>query len=842
MYNSIILFALFEPSRHQILASIREILMERPQPKSQTQKPERRLRRQRPALSCWECRRRKIKCDRNEPCAHCARHGSQCIYRLYGDVNKPVSHTSHEIGTVVCLDEASPVQIEQTPQALTATLVESAPPVEPCDDYGASTNSRSATVADTYTQTEAQECSHQLPQRINGKEVPNVSSLQINGLFQRVRKLEEALSRTDDSFNTPAGTVHVRPETEDILENPFAHHAQPDSKSGQPEWQVVLNKSRDLGRSRRIGEAPEFDAIIACYKAIIENANQDPYAHDPGIAVFIREAGDFHLQCKNLARRLKIGRLSKGLAPVSTAQMFGTQLIPPSREVADAMTKLYFECFESTHRILHVPTFWVDYKRYWEHPYPVTNDLRLKVLLVVAIGSSLHDNGDSNAVLRNTEMVQPWIYAAETWLAGPLEKDRLSINGIQIYCLTIMARQIFSVGGDLVWMSMGSLVNRAMQMGFHREPKRLQASMPVLQAELRRRLWATILDLVMQASLDAWMPPRISLDEVDVEPPSNINDSDMDESTVEITPLPRTAFTSTSLQLALHDTLPVRLRIVKLLNSPNFDISYARVITLSSELIDALRKCSCQSMTTVRDGGQNQNGDKPLHPSPTPFHRSILDFLIRRFMIPLHLFFSNQARSNPLFHYSLKLSLDAAFAIITTHTTPEPESNNAIFPRLMTTGGGLFREGFRNAITAISLELLSHLNTQQQGGTLHRAPQYRDLLKHTVRGLLALSEERIRCGETNVKSYMFLAMILAQVEAVEAGVGMELAIAKSARDSLQICHEILSTRAAGVSLVSSGAGDQDFSNAMDDLNTPTPDTMGLENFGMDWYWDSFLPK
>ena len=38
--------------------------------------------RRRPALSCVECRRRKIKCDRNSPCNHCKQSKKAvCIYK-----------------------------------------------------------------------------------------------------------------------------------------------------------------------------------------------------------------------------------------------------------------------------------------------------------------------------------------------------------------------------------------------------------------------------------------------------------------------------------------------------------------------------------------------------------------------------------------------------------------------------------------------------------------------------------------------------------------------------------------------------------------------------------------
>lgn len=47
--------------------------------------------RRRAALSCLECRRRKIKCDRNDPCIHCKRTpGTTCLYK-----NLPLVMGSH---------------------------------------------------------------------------------------------------------------------------------------------------------------------------------------------------------------------------------------------------------------------------------------------------------------------------------------------------------------------------------------------------------------------------------------------------------------------------------------------------------------------------------------------------------------------------------------------------------------------------------------------------------------------------------------------------------------------------------------------------------------------------
>ncbi|KAJ5460447.1 uncharacterized protein N7458_001999 [Penicillium daleae] len=305
-----------------------------------------------------------------------------------------------------------------------------------------------------------------------------------------------------------------------------------------------------------------------------------------------------------------------------------------------------------------------------------------------------------------------------------------------------------------------------MQLGLHRDPKHLPA-ISVLQVELRRRLWYTILEFAVQSSLDSWVPPRISYDEFDTEPPSNINDESLDESTTE-------------LQLALIESLSVCLRIVRLLNDFHSEVTYDRVLSLSCELIDALQACS------------------------------------------------RWARTNPIFHYSLKLSIDAGLAII----SPEPDPG---FSRLVAIGGGVFRDGIRCATSAISLELLTHVETQRLNGMLHRTRQYLDFLKQAVRDLISLSKERIRQGETNVKNHMFLSMILAQAEAVEARIPVELQVAHAARDSLELCDDLLKLREDTSSMpspVDAGLGAVGMEGVQE---------LGFEGFGADFGCESFFP-
>ncbi|RYP70118.1 hypothetical protein DL771_005630 [Monosporascus sp. 5C6A] len=291
-------------------------------------------------------------------------------------------------------------------------------------------------------------------------------------MMQRIQRLEEA------------SAPHFRPNDDDDDDDGVAARGRseagggrrqsltrppPDGPHGSSNWQAVLNKSRDLARCQAVGSAPVATPIISCYRAMTGGGDVDSITNQPQTTetvLMLAQARELLRKCKERAQRLKVGRPSRSLP----APQIG--LVPPARDVADAM---------------------IQYDKFWSQTDSTAMDLRLQVLLVIGIGSSLHDHVDTDAALCNMEMVHQWIFAAQTWLSGPLEKDRLNIAGLQIYCLTILIRQIFSVRWDLAWLSMRLLVNEAMQMGLHRDPKYLPA-MPVLRAELRRRLWASIVD------------------------------------------------------------------------------------------------------------------------------------------------------------------------------------------------------------------------------------------------------------------------------------------------------------------------------------------------------------
>jgi hypothetical protein len=78
---------------------------------------------------------------------------------------------------------------------------------------------------------------------------------------------------------------------------------------------------------------------------------------------------------------------------------------------------------------------------------------------------------------------------------------------------------------------------------------------------------------------------------------------------------------------------------------------------------------------------------------------------------------------------------------------------------------------------------------------------------------------------------MFLSMILGQAEVIEAGISSELKIAQSARDSLELCHELLQMWAGSGSLPS-----------LNDTGPPSTNfDSGTEGYELDFDLDFFFP-
>jgi hypothetical protein len=86
-----------------------------------------------------------------------------------------------------------------------------------------------------------------------------------------------------------------------------------------------------------------------------------------------------------------------------------------------------------------------------------------------------------------------------------------------------------------VWILMGTTVQIALHMGYHRDPSHFKGMSP-FTAEMRRRVWATIVEMDLGISAQMGLPRLIKQWQTDTQAPSNLQDSDFNKSTVEMPP------------------------------------------------------------------------------------------------------------------------------------------------------------------------------------------------------------------------------------------------------------------------------------------------------------------
>ncbi|KAF5549429.1 hypothetical protein FPHYL_9681 [Fusarium phyllophilum] len=184
----------------------------------------------------------------------------------------------------------------------------------------------------------------------------------------------------------------------------------------------------------------------------------------------------------------------------------GARGMLPARRTCDSLVDAYIKTFKPVLRIIHVPSFLRDYEHFWEDPASTISStdetFACKLLLVAALGSITITPTESqqNQATSSREQSKNWISYVKDRLARKSMKGmRGDLSMAQIACLLALTRHTHhqdSAPLGVAWLSEGhGLTHMAVQMGLHREPRVRSPNMSVKEAEMRRRLWATMLEL-----------------------------------------------------------------------------------------------------------------------------------------------------------------------------------------------------------------------------------------------------------------------------------------------------------------------------------------------------------
>ncbi|KAK0650034.1 hypothetical protein B0T16DRAFT_445635 [Cercophora newfieldiana] len=608
---------------------------------------------------------------------------------------------------------------------------------------------------------------------ITERSTPGSESRLVESLIEQVRRLELQLfeargglqSSTDGSRGVSelGADVEGDRESEDLREN---GDGRPSALRG------TTAKSRFLGPSHWMNATELFPHMIRLIRQVENDKSCE-------MAVALEK-------CKSVARAIKASRVPPFLA-VRSEMM-------PDRPLADDLVNKYLNTFETVYRVLHVPSFRADYERYWADPSAASNQVfAILAQLCMAIGTSFRDDV---AALRS--MALRWIYEAQVWLAAPREKSRMTIQGLQIMCLLHFARHVGGLGGDLAWIGAGSLLRQAMYCGLHIDPRRAAGGVSVLRAEMRRRIWAAVLEINLQSSIDAGGPPLLSLQDYDTLPPADLDDEDLRDD-IDHPDAARTSgagrFTQTSVQIAIFKSFPQRLAIAKAVNSMLPRMPYPDLIRTSTELSSVCQALH-QELARFPHDSQGKTG-------ASGFQRCMAAMMVHRFFFALHTPLLMSSFQNPAYYFSRKVCVDTAlkFCGLADLSLPGPASPSegaTDFVRLVSIAAGPYGITVFQATLIVAVELMARKEERRkQGSTVALGEQE---LRTILESSLAWMDRRIRNGETNVKGATFHAALLAQVDAFDKGLegrAAQEAITNSAVQQLAVSYEILRGLAAG---------------------------------------------
>lgn len=140
-----------------------------------------------------------------------------------------------------------------------------------------------------------------------------------------------------------------------------------------------------------------------------------------------------------------------------------------------------------------------------------------------------------------------------------------------------------------IWVLVGNIVRIAIHMGYHRDAKHFPSISPFV-GEMRRRVWAMILQLDFSVSWQLGLPRLVREQHADTEKPSNLYNMDFDLST-SILPAsrPETDVTPTLYVLAKLRLLDVGAKVADLATEPR-PRAYSDILKLDQEIDKAQDK------------------------------------------------------------------------------------------------------------------------------------------------------------------------------------------------------------------------------------------------------------
>jgi hypothetical protein len=207
-----------------------------------------------------------------------------------------------------------------------------------------------------------------------------------------------------------------------------------------------------------------------------------------------------------------------------------------------------------------------------------------------------------------------------------------------------------------IWVLVGNIVQIAIHMGYHRDAKHFPSISP-FAGEMRRRVWAMIVQLDFSVSMQLGLPRLVKKSDTDTAEPRNLNDSDFDEHTAQLpASKPETEMTPTLYVLAKLRLLSVGAKVADVATEPQ-PHSYAEILELNQHINEARSALPPSLKWTGLASSLNV-------PPQVIIQRIWLEVIVQQLRIVLHRKFLEPSRLHQQYDRSRSACLDAAMQIL----------------------------------------------------------------------------------------------------------------------------------------------------------------------------------
>ncbi|EMD91194.1 hypothetical protein COCC4DRAFT_71435 [Bipolaris maydis ATCC 48331] len=326
----------------------------------------------------------------------------------------------------------------------------------------------------------------------------------------------------------------------------------------------------------------------------------------------------------------------------------------PEKSVVDTQAAKYFRTCETSYRILHGPSFWEEYQAFWENTCTHKERVSFAVVLVLIISITKCLDQKDNVFVGDTtidrQTADVLIHTCEIWIKLQPRKQT-TLPFLQSACLLLVAKRVNCVGMKQDWINSGDLLRLALASGLHRDPA-LQGSgrISIFNQQMRKRLWITVVELELQSSVETGLQSGLTALYFDTPAPAHLADEVFSANTKQLPPdQSDEEFTSTSFITASLKSLPLRIHLTHLLNTPSSNIQYADVLHFDAQIHTAVSALP------------NWNNESAVVPS------ALLRLQLLQYLLILHRPFAQSASKNNRFMYSFRTCVDVCNSMITIH-------------------------------------------------------------------------------------------------------------------------------------------------------------------------------